>query len=164
MYLRWKTIRRRPRWCGNQGQDTVLTTRDGREYPVGKDGVTVYAAQIVESCRVDGKPRQRIVAHLGSIPEHLVDDTITRVFFWELLYRRLARAQLPKEQRQTVIDKLSERVKPPSTEEREKVMRDRVHPHETRYWIWTGSEFRVASRREKRERTVVPTSATSTQL
>lgn len=54
MYLRWKKLRRRPKWA-----DGAEWVRVGHtQVPMDGDGVVVLSAQLVESRRVDGKPRQ----------------------------------------------------------------------------------------------------------
>lgn len=78
-------------------------------------GVLLYAS-LVESVRIDGKPRQRTVAYLGSIPEA---DTLpggrgvmVRVF-WRDVRKRLAGLGLDEAAAEGILRKLAERVPVP---------------------------------------------------
>ena len=41
------------------------------------------SAVLVESCRIDGKPRQKSIKHLGSIGEERLNNVYDRRLFWE---------------------------------------------------------------------------------
>jgi len=67
MYLRWQ--RRGRRWRSDPG--------------------TTWSAVVVESVRVDGRPRQRRVAYLGTITEHGISKVCVRGWYWDKLTDRL---------------------------------------------------------------------------
>jgi hypothetical protein len=50
-----------------------------------------WTAVIVESVRVNGKPRQRHVAWLASITKSLIEVDHRRRYFWDAVYERLDR-------------------------------------------------------------------------
>src|SRR5262249_4668317 len=98
VYLRWKTWHRHPKWA----QPGVVIEWEGKRFPLDERGIVTYSAQVVETHREGGKVRQRVVAHLGSIPEYLIGEPLARVYFWDPLYRRLCQTGLPKEQHQEI--------------------------------------------------------------
>src|SRR5262245_53212758 len=50
----------------------------------------LWSAELVESVRIDGKPRQRVAAYLGSIDEAKLDDVVARARFWRSVYRHIS--------------------------------------------------------------------------
>jgi hypothetical protein len=101
MYLRWKRRKLRRTW----------------EWADGWAPHRLEAA-IVASRRVEGKPRQELIAHLGSIREDAVGDVEVRVGFWEAAERRLAALALPDGERARIEAALDDRVRRPTDEER----------------------------------------------
>ncbi len=85
MFVRWKRRKMRGKW--------------GR-------GTYVRYAVLVESVRVEGKPRQRFVAHLAHIPERIAGMAIHRGLFWRDVNKRLDELQLDGETRARVTSKL----------------------------------------------------------
>jgi len=82
----------------------------------GRDVVNRYRAILVESVRVDGKPRQRHVAFLASYePSRLEADPLsTRRYVW-------ARAS-------DALDKLGKRLSPEQRKQIERAMAKRIKP------------------------------------
>jgi hypothetical protein len=78
------------------------------------------AAQLVESRRVNGQPRQRFVAHLATIDEATMVSFETRRAFWDVIRDRLdqlRRAGVIDETQQDEIDATLARTVPPPTQE-----------------------------------------------
>ncbi len=61
------------------------------------NGGHLFSLELVETHRVDGKPRQRVVSYLGHVNTHRLEDPALgeqlRDAFWEKLLARLQRAQ-----------------------------------------------------------------------
>ena len=82
MFVRWKSrARKRHHRYGHPETPRLLT------------------AVLVESHRVDGKPRQRTVAYLGSIRDDLLDEADVRWLFWRAMAARLDALGLPSAER-----------------------------------------------------------------
>ena len=78
------------------------------------------AAQLVESRRVNGQARQRVVAHLATIDEATMVSFDTRRAFWDVIRDRLdqlRRAGVIDETQQDKIDATLARTVPPPTQE-----------------------------------------------
>src|SRR5262245_36840020 len=86
MFVRWKKRER-------------MSRRGGRVRPTGG---TLLVAALVTSERRGGKPRQRIVAYLGSIDAEALGYVRRRQAFWESAGRKLDALGLSRSQRQAV--------------------------------------------------------------
>jgi hypothetical protein len=78
------------------------------------------AAQLVEMRRVNGQPRQRVVAHLATIDEATMVSFDTRRAFWDVIRDRLdhlCQAGVIDEMQQDAIDATLARTVPPPTQE-----------------------------------------------
>jgi hypothetical protein len=78
------------------------------------------AAQLVEMRRVNGQPRQRVVAHLATIDEATMVSFDTRRAFWDVIRNRLdqlRQAGVIDEMQQDAIDATLARTVPPPTQE-----------------------------------------------
>jgi len=77
MFVRWQKRKRADgrnlRW--SWVESLSLEVRHDREGDL-------LVASLVESIRIDGKPRQRVVGYLGSIRENLVTDPQAQRDFW----------------------------------------------------------------------------------
>ncbi len=104
MYVRWKR---------------QVRTRMVRWWRKNPERVT-YRAYLVESKRVDGKPRQHSIAYLGSIEEGKEHDYDSRVWFWRSVGKSIV-PTLPADQRVPIEQKLQQRVPFPTREERERM-------------------------------------------
>lgn len=102
MYVRWKTR---------------MKTRHRR--PTGEHTLN---AVLVESVRVNGKPRQRFICHIASIGEKRTGAYWHRFDFWARAGDVLDLLQLTDEARQTIEAQLTARVPYPTEEDR-----DRAH-------------------------------------
>jgi hypothetical protein len=109
MYVRWK---RRVR--AHQPKRVGYLMRDPAPPHVTR------AAQLVVSRRVNGQPRQRVVAHLATIDEATMVSFETRRAFWDAIRDRLEqlrRAGVIDETQQDEIDATLARTVPPPTQE-----------------------------------------------
>jgi hypothetical protein len=82
MFVRWK---RRP--MSRRGTPT---------------GEKALSAVLVESVRVDGRPRQRIISHLGTIQEHGLPHFWHQVDFWKAATLKLDGAGLTPDERSAI--------------------------------------------------------------
>ena len=78
---------------------------------------TLLSAVLVESVRVNGKPRQRIVSYLGSIQECNMQIPMLRRVFWRDVRERLNGVDCSRQEREAIEAKLAETVPEPSEEE-----------------------------------------------
>lgn len=74
-------------------------------------------AQLIESRRVDGKPKKRTIAHLGTCREP-VDRPRHRAWFYKRCDRVLDRLALDPDDRAKIEDQLAARIPRPNGEER----------------------------------------------
>lgn len=96
MYLRWKKQK--------------FIARDGAED-------IWLSAQIVESHRIDGKPRQKVVMALGRIKESLLKETLPRRDFWWRVDRNLLKEVIGGELCEKFREQISVAVPKPSYRE-----------------------------------------------
>ena len=82
-------------------------------------------AVLVESGRVNGKPRQKFVRRLASIQERYLMATAHREYFWERVDWRLKDLKLDADQRGRVIAALENKVARPSEAEVIQLRRER---------------------------------------
>jgi hypothetical protein len=100
MFVRWKRRERKTR-------KAYEWERYGRAKGTGK---YLLIAVLVRSERQDGKPRQKIVGYLGSVPEGLADEPFQRKWFWDRARHRLDALALEQTERQKVEGALAARV------------------------------------------------------
>lgn len=81
-------------------------------------GETALSAYLVSSERVEGKPRQRVVAYLGSIRENATHYVGHQMGFWEAAAPTLDRLELDPETRSAVEASLTRKVPKPTEEGR----------------------------------------------
>ena len=93
MYVRWQERKRQqPGVDARHGElrdetETFLHTRGRADGSVGQD--IRWTAVVVESVRVNGRPREHHVALLASITESRIDVDHQRRYFWDAVYDRL---------------------------------------------------------------------------
>lgn len=109
MYVRWaiKKSRISPSSGPRAAQKTAMNARRG----------DLLVAQLVESKRVDGKPRQKVIAYLGSIRLHDLNRARSRLAFWRHAQAAFRKAGLTNEQKHQVDRALQTRVAKPSPDE-----------------------------------------------
>jgi hypothetical protein len=109
MYVRWaiKKSRISPYSGPRAAQKTAMNARRG----------DLLVAQLVESKRVDGKPRQKVIAYLGSIRLHDLNRARSRLAFWRHAQAAFRKAGLTNEQKHQVDRALQSRVAKPSPDE-----------------------------------------------
>ena len=94
-----------------------------RKQRVDKNGYgALLTATLVESRRIDGKPRQRSIAYLGSIREGLIERTLSHHgYFWRDATRRLDQLDMTRGQRDKIETALASRVRRLTDSERTEV-------------------------------------------
>ena len=112
MYIRWQT---RPTKRAKYGSRRI------------NEGA-IWSLVLVESIRVNGKPRQRHVACLGTISEFDTVGVCRRGFAWDRLIERLDRLsnQILPEGRQRIEAAFAERVPRITNEEYDECVRGRA--------------------------------------
>jgi hypothetical protein len=93
--------------------------------PYGKGDVR-WRVVLVESARVNGKPRQRHICYLGSVTESAIKLLIQRCHFWDKVGERLDRLgnQITTADRDRIEAVISEKVPRPSPAEYKDAARD----------------------------------------
>src|SRR5262245_7627399 len=105
MYLRWKKT---PLAAG-QPYPPIL----GCYYPCGvpRKQRPSHRAYPVESARVAGDPKQRVVAYLAACKDDGFDDPRLRERFWQTVLPRLDALDLDTTTREHLIAQMQERVR-----------------------------------------------------
>lgn len=106
MFVRWKEKPRDPRW----GYDANHKWRRGARHET-----KLLVAYLVESKRIDGKPRQK-THYLASIKERNADKVLPQERFWKDALAKIESISLSPEQRQSIETALLNRVPRPSAE------------------------------------------------
>lgn len=122
MFVRWKITRRAREW-------KLVDKQHGHYQPVN-----LLAAYLVESTRIEGKPRQKIIAYLGSIKDTRLAYVTHQHYFWTRAQAALHRLGLPGAQRWEIERKLLVRVPMPSQQAYEAEME--------RLWKMVGTKRR----------------------
>jgi hypothetical protein len=104
MYIRWKRQRRRDIKRYEWGAGTRIEEQ------------WLLSASLVEARRVDGAPRQRTIAYLGSIREGQMTEAGPASRFWSSVERKLDELVLSDDQRATIESRLTDKVPRPSDE------------------------------------------------
>lgn len=105
MFVRWKTTQTREEKWFNRG-----------------DGL-YYRAYLIESVRINGKPRQK-QHYLAAIREGHLDKTYDRAIFWQNTWENLDPLHLSEEQQNAITSALEKRVPVPEWEEVDKYKHD----------------------------------------
>ena len=102
MFVRWKR--------------QALTGRSVKYYASKGRSKDKLTAILVESHRVDGRPRQRFVCYLGTIREWTVLDRVYwhLVDFWISADKKLDDLQIDQDARQKIETKIAERIPRPT--------------------------------------------------
>lgn len=116
MFVRWKRKRRKD---SSHWERPDPDTRAVRVYTPE----FLLSAVVVESVRIDGKPRQRTIKYLGSIRECKLDpDNKSGIFhhgyFWRSVDANLAELELPESERVRIVAILEDTVPRPDPEAR----------------------------------------------
>jgi hypothetical protein len=121
MYVRWKRRAMRKqvyvgrKWAVVKGQRKIVHIKESR--PTGDYALS---AQLVESHRVDGKPRQKVIKYLGTINESRIDQVNHRIGFWRTASTAFKALGLPPDQLHTIEQALHARVPFPTQEDVQK--------------------------------------------
>src|SRR5258708_10085528 len=99
IFVRWKK------------RKSVDTRPDHQIYRAGE---LTYSAELVESYRLNGKPRQKVIAFLGSIKQSELGSVTSRYYFWHHLMTEKMKAYplrtLPPEQQHVIFGALQTQV------------------------------------------------------
>ncbi|SRR6266550_4885353 len=114
MYIRWKTKPREPEY----------ELKPGAKWSTKTKPVTLYIAYLVESKRIDGKPRQK-TTYLACIQDKHIESPWRRRDFWLSVQKRIAPINPTAEQIAMVKAKLQERIPIPTKEQIEEEKRER---------------------------------------
>lgn len=98
MYIRWKT-------------------RVGKKWQRGP----TFSAYLVRCERVHGKPRQKILAYLGSVGEDKIHSHLNELMrerFWQHAHQALASLALTDQEQATIREALAQKVPPLTEQER----------------------------------------------
>src|SRR5260370_11564431 len=82
---------------------------------------TTYSAYLVQCERRDGKPRQKVLAFLGSVGEHTIHlhlNEVARAKFWRRALNVLAPFQFTEQEQAKIWEMLAQKVPPLSEEGR----------------------------------------------
>jgi hypothetical protein len=92
MFVRWQSRKRATREFGGWGKP-LKNVRYRGHHGISRRGSNKqdvhWAAILVESVRVKGKPAPRHVAYLGGITESAIEIAAQRRFFWDEVTERL---------------------------------------------------------------------------
>src|SRR5579864_9453945 len=81
---------------------------------MGRAGDITLVAQLVENKRIEGKPRQKVLAYLYHIKQSELASVTTRYYFWYNVARELKQdyvlTRLTSEQRRAIIEALQKTV------------------------------------------------------
>ena len=122
MFIKWREANRpvaperaaelralRPAWAGNR-----QPSRDGHR----------FYAYLAKSVRVEGKPRQKVIRYLASIPAECMQDDSDAPWraFWFKVYYELALVRISWRGKQNVCSAIGRRVHEPTEEELVKIV------------------------------------------
>jgi hypothetical protein len=111
MYIRWQSRKRKS------------------QFGSYRDLEMAWRAVLVESVRVDGKPKQRHIGYLVGFTESAIAIPAQQRFVWDRIEARLARIgsnRISAEDRETIMASIAEKIGPPPTrEQREELDRQR---------------------------------------
>ena len=102
MYVRWQSRERR---------------RQAFPNPKRRKGPDIHwAAILLESKRIKGKPKQRHIAYIGGITASAIDTIHQRCWFWDAVQKRLNRLgkQVSPEDRKKIEAIIAEKVPRPT--------------------------------------------------
>jgi hypothetical protein len=126
MFIRWRSRKRRVPQFGGYGKQL----RSGPDYAYERSGKSEqdvhWSAIIIESARVEGKPKQRHVAYLGGITESAIDIGAQRAWFWVDVMRRLdgLANRVSKDDRARIEAAVGKKVPRPTVAEFEEIVRN----------------------------------------
>jgi hypothetical protein len=131
MFVRWQSRKRATPEFGGWGKPLKNVRYRGR-HGISRRGSNKqdvhWAATLVESVRVEGKPAPRHVAYLGGITESAIEIAAQRCFFWDKVTEHLdgLHNRLSPEDRQRIESAIAKKVAgPPTKEERARLDRER---------------------------------------
>ncbi len=113
MFVRWKRVRRKDDWCHDMVPGADPSKRESYRY--WREERWLRVAVLVESRRVEGKPRQR-TRYLCSIREGQEGAPLAASRLWNHLGRKLATLDLPAGEQAKVIASVEEVVPRPDAE------------------------------------------------
>jgi len=130
MYIRWQSRKRREPQFGRLGK--LLYRRGWDDYAYAREGTSQqdihWRAILVETTRVDGKPKQRHIAYLAGFTDSAVAIPQQQRYLWGRIHERLDRLgnQLSPADRRHIEALLIKKIgKPPTKAQRAKLDRQR---------------------------------------
>jgi len=93
MFVRWKRRKK-------------AATKPGRRPRRRSDAGDSLYCVVVESLRIDGVPRHKVVAYLGSVDERDIKQLWLRVDFWDYISPKLDALRLPNRERAKIEDSI----------------------------------------------------------
>jgi hypothetical protein len=78
-----------------------------------KEGDYIYAA-LVETHRINGKPRQKVIKYLGGIGEDALLHVYLRKCFWDTVEKNLSALELTTEKKNKIVASLEKTVPKPT--------------------------------------------------
>lgn len=129
MYVRWQARKRLKPAYGHWGKQVQADFLYQRRYGytrAGTDQLDVHwTAQLVQSVRINGKPRQHHIAQLGGITESAMQIIAQRCYFWDHIDARLDGLgnQITPADRKKIETAIAEKVTRPTSDEYKEVAR-----------------------------------------
>lgn len=112
MFVRWKRRKK-------------AVSKPGRRPRRRSDAGDSLYCVLIESRRVDGNPRQKVICYLGSVDEGHLDKTWQRVDFWDAVKPKLERLDLTRKERARIEGSIQLRVPRVTEEQEEQFKRER---------------------------------------
>lgn len=146
MFVRWQKRKRiSPAFggFGHQIEDAAARYKFVNTRRATNEQDVHWAVILVESVRVDGKPRQRHVAYVGGITESAIEIDIQRCHFWDQISARLDALgnQMTTADREKIEAAIAEKVPRPTPDQYKDAARSSA-----RFlgWKWLTEPQRVA--------------------
>jgi hypothetical protein len=111
MYARWKRQEYQSYWWHATWDADARVWRHPGE---PRTHTVKYSAALVENRRVDGKPRQKVLAYLGVVPEGGLKRQHWCVGFWRRVNERLDQHNPSAAERLKIIEVITQRVPLPT--------------------------------------------------
>ena len=88
-----------------------------KTHPATENRSPVHWAVVVESVRIGGKPKQRVVKYLASIREDHIRLARLRLLFWAKVTKEFETLSLDSDTKETIERKIEEKVSKPTEAE-----------------------------------------------
>ena len=105
MFVRWK-----------RRESSYKPSSEYGRYIAANRGASIYAV-LVESVRVNGKPRQNFVCHLAKVREAELTERYLPFYFWKKVTEKLNSMSLDESERVKIEQQLAVKIRRPSDAE-----------------------------------------------